>query len=254
MLTSLQNLEYLKNNLTNNRSLDEDGNEIISEVPYRWSHGATDLHLGDGLIIYSLIQYMRAKTCVCLGSGGGFIPRLMTQARVDLYHQEIFQGNADYNWGNIGTTYIVDAMNGIGGNVNWYDSESFLRKEFSPRIIHSTTTEAFHNYFVLNDIKIDYLHIDAGHSYENVKEDFELYSEILSKDGIISIHDTDANYANKFIVTDDVKQKSHFDNWNGPIQFIKEIDNTIWQIFDLFNFGIQKNKPASTGLTLIRKK
>ena len=42
--------------------------------------GLTDLHLGDGLIVYSVIQLMRAKTCVCLGSGGGFIPRIMTQA------------------------------------------------------------------------------------------------------------------------------------------------------------------------------
>ena len=32
------------------------------------------------MIIYSTIQMMRAKVCVCLGSGGGFIPRIMTQA------------------------------------------------------------------------------------------------------------------------------------------------------------------------------
>ena len=254
MLQSLQNLEYIKKYITNDFEINEYDEEVIASVPYRWSHGATDLHLGDGLIIYSLIQYMRAKTCVCLGSGGGFIPRLMTQARVDLYHQEIFQGNSDYNWGNIGSTYIVDAMNGVGGNVNWNDSESFFRKEFSPRIIQSTTTEAFHNFFVLNDIKIDYLHIDAGHSYENIKEDFELYSQLISDNGIISIHDTDPNYADKYIVTNEVKDKNDFDGWEGPIKFVKEIDINIWQKFDLFNFGIQKNKPASTGLTLIRKK
>jgi hypothetical protein len=255
MLNSLQNIEYLKDYLTNNRSLDENGNEIRTEVPYRWSHGATDLHLGDGLLIYSIIQYMRAKVCVCLGSGGGFIPRLMTQSRIDLYHQQIFQGNSDYNWGDIGTTYVVDAMNGTGGQVNWNDSESFFRKTFSPRIIDSTTNEAFHNFFILNDIKIDYLHIDAGHSYENVKEDFELYSQILSPNGIISIHDTDPNYASNYIITQEVKDKKHFDDWSGPIRFVKELkDNSEWETFDLFNFGIQKNKPSSTGLTLVRKK
>ena len=255
MLNSLQNIEYLKRNLTNNRSLDENGNEITTEVPYRWSHGATDLHLGDGLLIYSIIQYMRAKVCVCLGSGGGFIPRLMTQSRIDLHQQEIFQGNSDYNWGDIGTTYVVDAMNGIGGQVNWHDSESFFRKAFSPRIINSTTNEAFHNFFILNDIKIDYLHIDAGHSYENVKEDFELYSQIISPNGIISIHDTDPNYASNYIVTTEVKDRGDFDDWSGPIQFVKELKNNLeWETFDLFNFGIQKNKPSSTGLTLVRKK
>jgi hypothetical protein len=109
----LQDLQYIKNTLTNNIEFNEYQEQEDAPVPYRWSHGATDLHLGDGLIVYSLIQYMRAKTCVCLGSGGGFIPRLMTQARYDLYNQKIFEGNPDLNWGDIGVTYVVDAMNGI---------------------------------------------------------------------------------------------------------------------------------------------
>ena len=198
---------------------------------------------------------MRAKVCVCLGSGGGFIPRLMTQSRYDLHTQGIFEGNADYNWGDIGTTYVVDAMNGIGGNVDWFAEESFYRRTFHPRIINTTTEEAFHNYFVLNDIKIDYLHIDAGHSYENVKEDFDLYSQILSENGIISIHDTDSKYADNYIVTKEIKDRGDHDDWSGPIQFVKELkDSKDWEVFNLFNFGIIKNKPASTGLTLIRRK
>jgi hypothetical protein len=248
------NKNYIKEFITNNQEFNEVGEEVLKNVPYRWSHGATDDHLGDGLIIYSLIQYMRAKVCVCLGSGGGFIPRIMTQARIDLHSQNIFEGDANYNWGDIGCTYIVDAMNGIGGNVSWFNEESFFRRLFSPKIIADTTTNAFHNYFVLNDIKIDYLHIDAGHSYENVKEDFELYSQLMNENGIISIHDTDPNYADKYIVTNEVKDRGDFDDWNGPIQLVKEIDTEKWQVFDLFNFGIIKNKPASTGLTLIRKK
>ena len=248
------NKNYIKEFITNNQEFNEVSEEVLKNVPYRWSHGATDDHLGDGLIIYSLIQYMRAKVCVCLGSGGGFIPRIMTQARIDLHSQNIFEGDANYNWGDIGTTYVVDAMNGIGGNVSWFNEESFFRRLFSPRIIADTTSNAFHNFFVLNDIKIDYLHIDAGHSYENVKEDFELYSQLMSETGIISIHDTDPNYADKYIVTNEVKDRGDFDDWNGPIRLVKEIDTDKWQVFDLFNFGIIKNKPASTGLTLIRKK
>jgi hypothetical protein len=250
----ITNKNYIKEFITNNQEFNEVGEEVLKNVPYRWSHGATDDHLGDGLIIYSLIQYMRAKVCVCLGSGGGFIPRIMTQARIDLHSQNIFEGDANYNWGDIGTTYIVDAMNGIGGNVSWFNEESFYRRLFQPRIISDTTSNAFHNHFVLNDIKIDYLHIDAGHSYENVKEDFELYSQLMSENGIISIHDTDPNYADKYIVTNEVKDRGDFDDWQGPIQLAKEIDTDKWQVFDLFNFGIIKNKPASTGLTLVRKK
>ncbi len=251
----LQDLNYLKNYLTNNLEFNEYQEQEEIPVPYRWSHGATDLHLGDGLIIYSIIQFMRAKTCVCLGSGGGFVPRIMTQARYDLYKQNIFEGNPDLNWGDIGVTYVVDAMNGIGGKVDWFKEESFFRRTFHPRILGTTTEEAFHNHFVLNDVKIDYLHIDAGHSYENVKEDFELYSQLVSPNGIISIHDTDPNFADNYLVTNEVKDRGDFDDWNGPIQFVKELkENPKWETFDLFNFGIVKNKPSSTGLTLVRKK
>jgi len=251
----LQDLHYLKNYLTNNLEYNEYQEQEEIPVPYRWSHGATDTHLGDGLIIYSLIQYMRAKVCVCLGSGGGFVPRIMTQARYDLYKQNIFEGNSDLNWGDIGVTYVVDAMNGIGGKVDWFKEESFFRRTFHPRILSTTTEQAFHNHFVLNDVKIDYLHIDAGHSYENVKEDFELYSQLLSPNGIISIHDTDPNFADNYLVTNEVKDRGDFDDWHGPIQFVKELkENPKWETFDLFNFGIVKNKPASTGLTLVRRK
>ena len=250
----LQDLNYIKKYLTNNLEFDYRGEEEINPVPYRWSHGATDTHLGDGLIIYSLIQYMRAKVCVCLGSGGGFIPRIMTQARYELHKQNIFEGNPDFNYGDIGSTYIVDAMNGIGGVVDWFAEESFFRRTFHPRIISSTTEEAFHNFFVLQDIKIDYLHIDAGHSYENVKEDFDLYSQIMSENGIISMHDTDPKYHDKFIVTQEVKDRNEHDDWSGPIKLVKEIDGNKWEVLNLFNHGIIKNKPSSTGLTLIRKK
>ena len=91
---NIVNYNFLKDFFTNNTIEKEDVNgDIFNEynpVKYRWSHGATDFHLGDGLLIYAVIQYLRAKTCVCLGSGGGFIPRLMTQARYDLHQQGIF--------------------------------------------------------------------------------------------------------------------------------------------------------------------
>ncbi len=61
----------------------------------------------------------------------------MTQARIDLHSQGIFEGNPDYNWGDIGTTYVVDAMNGVGGLVDWKDEESFFRRTFHPRIINT---------------------------------------------------------------------------------------------------------------------
>ena len=102
----ITNQDYIRYAITSN------GGE---NIPYLWTHGATPEHIGDGMMVYSIIQHMRAKNCVCIGSGGGFIPRIITQARNDLFKQGIFDGNPDSNWGDIGATYVVDACNGIGG-------------------------------------------------------------------------------------------------------------------------------------------
>jgi hypothetical protein len=254
---SIVDKNFVFDKITNNQVYIKAPNgEIIIDherVKYSWTHGATKFHLGDGLLIYSIIQFMRAKNCVCLGSGAGFIPRIMTQARLDLYDQEIFDGNPDFNWGDIGTTYLVDAANGVGGYVDWLDEDSFLRKIFHPRILNTTTKEAYYSFFVKENIEVDYLHIDAGHSYENVKEDFELYSKILSPNGIISIHDTDIRYAKNHLVTKDVSDQQHHEEFaNGPAKFITEISEE-WQRFDFFNEGILKTKPSSTGLTILRR-
>jgi len=229
---------YIQRYITNN---EED------PVAYRWTHGATDKHLGDGLIIYSLIQMMRSKIVVCLGSGGGFIPRLMVQAHLDLKEQGIFE-DCDI-WNKI-QIYVVDAANGVGGNNDWADKESFFRKNFYSRIILDTTKNAYYNFFVKEDIKIDYLHIDADHSYKGVKEDFKLYSRIVNKSGIISIHDTDQNYHDSYIISDDTKDEL-YQLFDGPAKFIEDIGPE-WKTFNLFNEGIVKNKPSSTGLTLIQ--
>jgi len=175
---SLLNLGLIQKYLTSNQTKKRDSNNKsfteFAPVKYRWTHGATDLHLGDGLLVYSIIQHMRAKVCVCLGSGGGFIPRIMTQARVDLHDQKIFSGSKQMEWGDCGTTILVDADNGFGGYTDWTEKRSFFRKNFDCRVILETTEKAFYDYFVKEDIKIDYLHIDAGHSYDDVKNDFTL--------------------------------------------------------------------------------
>jgi len=248
---SIVDSNFIKKMISNNHKIDEETGDITYEpLKYRWTHGATDYHLGDGLLVYSIIQMMRAKVCVCLGSGSGFIPRIMTQARIDLHQQNIFEGNGDYNWGDIGVTYLVDACNGVGGPNDLDNEESFFRKTFYPRFIKSTTEDAYYNFFVRQDIKIDLLYIDGDHSYEGVKLDFDLYSTLLSDKGIIAIHDTDGEYEKTLIVSEDAKK--HHDRFDGPSRFIKDIGPE-WKVFNFFNQGIVKNKPSSTGLTLIQR-
>ena len=246
--------EFSRQFLTNNPHIEKDinGKEVktFNPVRYRWTHGATDYHLGDGLLIYSIIQLMRYKTCVCLGSGAGFIPRIMTQARLDLHDTEITNGNPDINYGDIGTTYLVDACNGVGGVVDYDDPQDFFRYQFIPKFIKDTTENAYFNYFVKKDIKIDLLYIDAGHSYDDVKKDFELYSKLLNPKGMVAIHDTDERYQKEMVITED--EKEYYEFFDGPPKFIKELGPE-WKTFDFFNTGIHPSKPQSTGLTLVQR-
>jgi hypothetical protein len=240
----ISNYGYIKQNVTTDEN---------KPIPYRWTHGATDMHMGDGLIVYSIIQHMRAKNCVCIGSGGGFIPRIMTLARQELHYQQIFEGNDNPNWGDIGATYLIDPCNNIGGPSTVSDDESFYRREFGPRFIKDTSENAYYNFFVPQDIKIDVLFIDGDHSYDGVKTDFELYSKIISDNGIIMIHDTDENYENSLIVTEDSK-KDHY-RFDGPSKLIKELqENPKWNLINLFNFSILMDKPSSSGITIINRK
>ena len=249
----LINLDRVKKFITNNTHIDKEGNEMHTPVKYRWTHGATDLHMGDGLLVYSFIQFIRAKVCVCIGSGGGFIPRLMTQSRYDLWEQKIFEGNKANEWGDIGTTIIVDAANGVGGFTDWTEENSFLRFNFQPQIILETSERAFYDYFVRQDIKIDYLHIDGDHSYEGVKKDFELYSTIMSENGIITIHDIDQTYHDTFLVTENAKDD--FVPFDGPAKYIKDLEeNPEWNLVKLNNFRMFDKKVTSTGLALLTRK
>jgi len=250
----LLNQKLIQEFLTNNHTIDSTtGQMTLEPVKYRWTHGATDLHLGDGMIIYSLILFNRAKTCVCIGSGGGFIPRLMTQARRDLWEQGIFEGNNQAEWGDIGTTIIIDAANGVGGFTDWTEENSFLRQHFDPQVILETSERAFYDYFVRQDMKIDYLHIDGDHSYEGVKKDFDLYSTIMSENGIITIHDTDQSYHDSFLVTENAKKD--FIPFDGPAQFIKDLEgNPEWNLVKLNNFRMFDKKVTTTGLTLLTRK
>ena len=215
---SILNYDYIKTYITTNKG---------EKVPYRWSHGATDMHLGDGMIIYSLIYFHKFKSLVCLGSGGGFVPRIMSQA-----------------------SYVVDACTGFNGEVDWEKEDSVFRRHFHPKFIKETTESAYYNFFVKQDIKIDYLHIDADHTFEGVKKDFELYSQRMNRGGIITVHDTDKSYVDNFTEI----QNHEGDDLSGPSEFVKTIDKRKFEVFNLFNHGIMPDFPSSTGLTMVRKK
>jgi hypothetical protein len=177
----------------------------------------------------------------------------MTQARIDLYDQGIFEGDRAYSWGDIGCTYVVDPCNGVGGQSTIDDEKGFYRTHFYPRFIKETSERAYYDFFVREDITIDLLFIDGDHSYEGVKKDFDLYSKLVSPHGIILIHDTDKSYSETLIVSEDAKKD--FFPFDGPSRLVEELkNNSEWVVMDLFNYGILKDKPSSTGLTIVKRK
>jgi len=221
-------------------------NQDSGSVSYRWTHGANDTYLGSGIFYYAIPYFLKAQVCVCLGSGGGYVPRLM----VDCIHE--LNETHMYGEGKTGEVYVVDATNSVNGEVDWSDEDSYLREKFNPKFINSTTEDAFYNFFVKRDIKIDYLHIDADHTYGGCKLDLESYSQIMNKNGIISIHDTDEKYWKDFTT---YEGEPH-DIATGPSKVVKEISEFWypgWEVFNLFDYREENEKLSSTGLTLLRR-
>ena len=57
---------------------------LTSEAHWHRSHAASQGFLGGGMLYYGFAYALRARMCVCLGSGGGFVPRVLRQAQRDM--------------------------------------------------------------------------------------------------------------------------------------------------------------------------
>ena len=157
--------------------------------PDSWcaSHGATPGadDLGAGMLYYALTYSLRAVVCVCLGSGGGFVPRMMRQAQRDLALEP-------------SRTILVDGADAVPPEKReiwgWVAQDSWFRTRFPDiELVLSLTQKAHEEFFVPNGIEIDYLHIDADHHYEGVRLDFDLFAPLVRDDGVITLHDS-GNY------------------------------------------------------------
>jgi predicted O-methyltransferase YrrM len=82
--------------------------------------------------------------------------------------------------------------------------KSFVREMQTIELIRgdSHSAETFEQLKgVLGGRTIDFMFIDGDHTYEGVKKDFESYSRLMSKDGIVAFHD---------IVPDRSEDPDHF--------------------------------------------
>jgi hypothetical protein len=191
---------------------------VTGPDPWCHSHGSKQGSddLGAGMLYYALAYSCQAKICVCLGSGGGFVPRLMRQAQRDLGLAESRTILVD------GTLQVEQSKKELWGQPCWVAEDSDLRHNY-PDIeirLHLTETDFF-QYFQPSGIQIDYLHIDADHHYEGVKRDWQLYRTLVPDHGIITLHDT-VNYRQPcgvYLLMDEIRATGEYQMINFPIRY-----------------------------------
>ena len=182
-------------------------------------------NLGYGFIHYAFIRNLRPKKILCIGSGHGFIPAICALACKDNQSGQVdfvdaaYSKNHSKSWGGIGFWQKVDAKH----HFSLFGLERWIK-------IYLITSEEFADNYKKN--KYDYIYIDGDHSYEGVKNDFELFWPRLKKGGFLVFHD---------IVVKNWGNLKNFGVWK------------LWQELKLDSKIIFPNPPES-GLGIIQKK
>jgi len=177
--------------------------QILKDEIYGPSHSAGPGFLGAGLLYYTLAYMWKAKLCVCLGSGSGFVPRLMRQAQRDLGISAESR------------TILIDAELPGWGDPDYHDKpDGFFRQNFDVEIWKEKTSAAAAK---LAPGTIDYLHIDADHSYEGAREDFDTYMPLVGASRVVTLHDTLASNAGVFQLVEELREDPAYDVLNMRI-------------------------------------
>lgn len=136
---------------------------------------------GGGMLYYGIVSANLPKVAVVIGSGAGFVPRIVAQAQRD---------SEDLSPDSI--TYFIDADIDItsfdsGQNYGAADLVNVRldKNLFMMKMRSSYAAQLFKN----ENIKIDYLHIDGDHSVKGIVEDWKYFYRLLSKDAVITFHD-----------------------------------------------------------------
>lgn len=152
--------------------LDEVVATELAHTKWAESHGAANSHLSLGALYFALPYMLKARSVVCLGSGGGFVPRCMVSAQ----RQLVAEGSI-----NRIDAHLVDAHIGPWGQPVYDDSPD------QDLVRHRMLTDDAINLFA----HIDYLHVDADHSYEQTLADLRNYGAKMRGDSwAITVHDT----------------------------------------------------------------
>lgn len=141
-------------------------------------------NLGYGFLHYSYINLLNPEQVLCIGSMKGFIPAICALACKDNQKGVVDFVDAGYE------THEAKDWGGIGQWKNCTSEEYFDAFGINRHIkLHVMTSLKFAKKYPKK--KFEYIYIDADHSYEGVKSDFETYWPRLTNGGIMSFHDID---------------------------------------------------------------
>lgn len=180
--------------------------------------------LGYGLLHYSIIRNIKPNRVLCIGSRKGFIPAVCALAC-----QENQKGKVDF----VDASYDDSHPKHWGGKGFWtkiIPEDHFSMLNLSSYInTYVMTSKDFANKY--KERHYQYIYIDADHSYEGVKSDYEHYWPKLDKNGFMVFHD---------VVVKNYKKLKGFGVW----KFWNELSNNKKIIFPI---------PKHSGLGIVQK-
>jgi hypothetical protein len=154
----------------------------MADIVFSDSHGAFEDHIGAGGLYYALATMIRSQVSVCIGSGGGFVPRLLRQAQQDLRLVNAHTYLVDANLPDLGFGHPMQP----GG---WLTAENDLQSATPGLTILRMLSKDAAQLFASAGMTLDYLHIDGDHSAHGVVADLSDYLPLLSNRAVVSLHD-----------------------------------------------------------------
>ena len=173
--------------------------EELQDQPSAWS-GHMDF-------VYRLIQEIKPKCIVELGVHWGHSLFCMAQACRDLGLKTRITGidhwQGDDSAGNWGEEWGDRILNKV----------KYIRSEYFPGQRITLVKRSFDDAIELFlsgrkfNFPVDVLHIDGSHDYESVRSDFDNYMPLVTKGGVILLHDVEVPHMGVKRLFSEIKQE-----------------------------------------------
>lgn len=164
------------------------GGEFFVRMPYAPGHGTVKNtgYLGLGLLYYALAFGFSSRLALVLGSGGGFLPALVSQAQRDRGGRKGGVAVVDANFQS------KDLWMYHGSPQSWASGDSEMRGRF-PEIElweNVSTVAARHVDNILQGRTLGYVHVDFTTTFEGLAAALADWLPLVPASAVVTIHDT----------------------------------------------------------------